>query len=143
MSNKAILKTMIGHLIDKNQKAAQVSLHNYLASKIQTSLGKVSKMNESVQKSHDDTYTSPDGKVVITMDFADPTEREAQIWYQAQNENEVKTIQSANERWIDEVLSLYDVSLQDADMNGSESDIEGGIAHYLEFPSEEYDDDEN
>lgn len=96
-------------------------------------------LNESVQKSQDNSYTSPDGKITITMDFDDPTEREAQVWFATTHPQEVLTIHNANSRWIDEVFNLYDVSAGDADVHGDE-ELEGGTAQYLEWPPA--DDDE-
>lgn len=93
----------------------------------------------------DNTYTSPDGKMKVTVDFADPEEREAQIWYDASTDEEVNSIQSSHEDWLDGVFGLYDMSIYDANMtDDAETCDDGGMIQLMSFcPDEDHDEDDD
>jgi hypothetical protein len=99
------------------------------------------KLNEivGVAKRSDNTYVSPDKKVKIFIDFDDPEEREARIWFDAKDIEETYPIDEANRDWIDAVFDHYDVSTLDGNVVDQYPE-DGGFMLDIEFTPEDEED---
>ena len=91
-----------------------------------------------IELREDNFYESEDGAVSVSVDFADPSEREASVWYKAESDDEKQKVFDAKEDFIRAVFALYDVDLEDGNIHDT-IECEGGLQDLLDFPPEDSD----
>lgn len=73
-----------------------------------------------------EVYTHPSGNCVLTVDFADPEEREASFW--------VKSGVNATDyyEWINQAFAKYGVDFRDGGVVDTQ-EVDGGEISFLSF----------
>lgn len=91
------------------------------------------------ESSEANEHTTSDGKVMMSIDFQDPEEREATIWVKgAKSADEAQTIlgNAKYTKFIEDILNPFDLDIMDAEVRHEDEENGGWLVHF-NFPPQE------